>query len=59
MERRSKRTSFNEERAILSGMLGEFRDALEEEIEKIEKSGQSSTLLFSGRQIESHSGDFW
>ena len=59
MERRSKRKSYKEERVVLSGMLAEFRDALEEEIEKIEKSGQSSTLLFSGRQIESHSGDFW
>ena len=59
MERRNKRKAYKEERIALSGMLGEFRDALEEEIEKIEKSGQSSTLLFSGRQIESHSGDFW
>ena len=59
MERKNKRKTYKKEDIALSGMLGEFRDALEEEIEKIEKSGQSSTLLFSGRQIESHSGDFW
>lgn len=59
MEKRNKRKSYKEERVKLNGRLAEFREALEEEIEKIEKSGQSSTLLFSGRQIESHSGDFW
>ena len=41
-----------EPRTSLQGFLSEFRDALEEEIYKIEKSGQSSTLLFGGRQIE-------
>ncbi|MBQ2445697.1 MAG: AAA family ATPase, partial [Oscillospiraceae bacterium] len=46
-------------RIELKGILSEFREALEEEIDKIEKSGQSSTLLFSGRQIESHGADFW
>lgn len=47
------------ERIELTGFLSEFRDALEEEIEKIKKSGQSSTLLFGGRQIESHGADHW
>ena len=42
------------DRVELKGILSEFRDALEEEIDKIKKSGQSSTLLFGGRQIESH-----
>lgn len=37
-----------EPRTSLQGFLSEFRDALEEEIYKIEKSGQSSTLLFGG-----------
>ena len=47
------------ERVELTGFLAEFRDALEEEIDKIKKSGQSSTLLFGGRQIESHGPDLW
>lgn len=47
------------ERVELKGVLAEFRDALEEEIDKIKKSGQSSTLLFGGRQIESHGSDLW
>lgn len=49
----------NAARVELKGMLAEFRDALEEEIDKIKKSGQSSTLLFGGRQIESHGTDCW
>ena len=48
-----------ESKVSLQGFLSEFRDALEEEIYKIEKSGQSSTLLFGGRQIESHGPDLW
>lgn len=32
---------------------------MEEEIDKIKKSGQSSTLLSNGCQIERHSSDFW
>lgn len=43
----------------LKGNLSEFRDALNEEIDKIKKSGQYSILLFDGRQIESHSVDLW
>ena len=46
-------------KVVLQGFLSEFRDALEEEIDKIKKSGQSSTLLFGGRQIESHGQDLW
>jgi hypothetical protein len=48
-----------EEKIELTGILSEFREALEEEIDKIKKSGQSSTLLFGGRQIESHGADRW
>ena len=47
------------DRVELKEILSEFRDALEEEIDKIKKSGQSSTLLFGGRQIESHDADLW
>ena len=47
------------DRVELKGFLSEFRDALEDEIDKIKKSGQSSTLLFGGRQIESHGADLW
>ncbi len=50
---------FDENRIELKGFLSEFRDALEEEIDKIKKSGQSSSLLFGGRQIESHGADLW
>ena len=48
-----------EEKVVLTGILAEFRDALEEEINKIKKSGQSSTLLMNGRQIESKGEEFW
>lgn len=43
----------------LTGILAEFRDALEEEIDEIKKSGQSSTLIYAGRQIESRSVGLW
>lgn len=43
----------------LHGKLAEFRQALEEEIDKIKKSVQSSTLLFGGRKIESNGADYW
>lgn len=49
----------NTEKVELTGMLSEFRDALNEEIQEIERSGQSSTMLSSGRRIESHSAEFW
>lgn len=48
-----------EDRVTLTGILSEFRDALEDEIDKIKKSGQSSTLLYAGRQTESHGTDLW
>ena len=46
-------------RKPLEGILAEFREALDEEIDKIKTSGQSSTLLYSGRQIEHHGAEFW
>lgn len=46
-------------RVELDGILSEFRDALEEEIDQIKKSGLSSILLSAGRQIESRSAEFW
>lgn len=50
---------YSNESIELKGVLSEFRSALEEEIDKIKKSGQSSTLLYAGRQIESVSSEFW
>lgn len=47
------------EQVQLKGYLLEFRTALEEEIDKIKKSGQSSILLYSGRKIESHGPEHW
>lgn len=46
-------------RKPLEGILSEFREALDEEIDKIKTSGQSSTLLYSGRQVEHHGAEFW
>lgn len=46
------------EHIALSGRLLEFRNALESEIESIEKQGQSSTLLTSGRKMKSSGEDF-
>ena len=43
----------------LDGMLGEFRAALEEEINKIKKSEQSSTMLRAGRRTESLGAGYW
>lgn len=40
-------------------IFNEFIIALEEEIETIKKNGLSSTLLNSGRKIESNNGEFW
>ncbi len=47
------------ERVELAGFLAEFREALEDEIEEIKKSGQSSIILSHGRQIESHNAELW
>ncbi len=49
----------HEDEVMLTGMLADFRDALRDEIKTIEKSGQSSTLLRGGRQVESNGSDFW
>lgn len=49
---------YSDGRIELKGILSEFREALEEEIDKIKKSGQSSTLLYAGRQIESVGSEF-
>ena len=46
-------------RVPLTGRLSEFREALEDEIDEIKKSGQSSTLLQSGSRIEHDGPDFW
>ena len=54
-----KDTHFTEEKVELKGRLSEFRDALEDEIAYIKSSGQSSTLLFAGRQIKSNNTEFW
>jgi len=48
-----------EDRKSLHGRLAEFRQALEEEIQKIEKNGQSSTTLTGGKRITSQNGEFW
>lgn len=50
---------YSPERIELNGILEEFRDALEEEIDQIKKKGQSSSLLYAGRRIESHGGEHW
>ena len=41
------------DKVVLTGFLSEFREALENEIEQIKKSGQSSALLYSGRRKRS------
>ena len=46
------------ERIKLEGFLDEFRTAVEEEIFTIKKSGQSSTLLRAGRQLEKGGNEF-
>lgn len=50
---------YPEERKNLQGRLAEFRQALEEEIQKIEKSGQSSTTLINGKKISSQNEEHW
>lgn len=47
------------DRVELKGILSEFREALENEIEKIKTNGQTSTLLYSGHPILSRGKDFW
>ena len=43
----------------LTGRLLDFKIALESEIDEIKKSGQSSTLLTSGRKVTSNGADYW
>lgn len=43
----------------LKGDLAEFRQALEDEIDKIKSSAMSATLLYAGQQMESHGEGFW
>lgn len=47
------------ENVKLYGIEAEFRDALEEEIYHIKKTGQTSTILLSGRRVASKGEDFW
>lgn len=47
------------ERVVLTGLLSEFREALEDEIAQIEKNGQSSTLLSNGQRVESRGTELW
>lgn len=49
----------NAETIALSGKLLEFRNALESEINTIKKSGQSSTLLSSGKKIRSSGEEYF
>lgn len=49
-------TYVKSDKVVLTGRLAEFREALEDEIKEIEKSGQSSTLLFGGRKVEGSGG---
>lgn len=43
----------------LNGILEEFRQALREEIDQIKKDGQSSTLLYGGREIKHNQENYW
>ena len=45
-------TSVKSEKVALTGILSVFRDALEEEIEKIEKSGHSSKRVNTKQKSE-------
>lgn len=45
---------YREKEHPLTGMLSEFREAIEDEIKTIEKSGQTSTLLRNGRAVKNH-----
>lgn len=47
------------EKIPLNGRLSEFRQALEEEIDEVKKSGASSTLLNNGQKMEGRNGEYW
>lgn len=49
----------DEERVALKGMLAEFRDALEEEIDQVRKNGHASMQLLGGKQMERRGTDLW
>lgn len=56
MRREGKNTT---DKPALTGILSEFREALEDEIAQIEKNGQASTLLRLGRRIDHEGQDHW
>ena len=43
----------------LTGRLSEFREALQDEIKKVEENGQNSTLLVGGHKIDAKGSGFW
>jgi len=43
---------FSPDQVKLTGRLSEFREALRDEIDEVEKNGQNSTLLIGGHNIE-------
>lgn len=49
----------DEERVALTGMLAEFRDALEEEMDHVQKNGLSSMQLFGGKPMGRRGTDLW
>ena len=58
-EKRAKNDRQIEENQIeLPGILAEFRNALRDEIAKIEEAGQSSTIIKNGRKIQGKVGSF-
>ena len=59
MSLKDKKIFQKQERIDLKGILAEFRQAVEEEKQEIEKSSQSSTLLYAGRQINGPGSEFW
>lgn len=59
MSSNNNRQDFHQtEQVPLSGFLSEFREAIQDEIKEIEKSGLSSILLKEGHRLYS-SNDFW
>ena len=54
-----KESNMRPEKIPLNGRLSEFRQALEEEIDEVKKSGASSTLLNNGQKMEGRNGEYW
>ena len=52
-----KESNMRPEKIPLNGRLSEFRQALEEEIDEVKKSGASSTLLNNGQKMEGRKPD--